>query len=77
MFIETYYKDGAVLPGSTSETVIPYPELTGDELNVWSQYLPFRRPVVSLHPWFNGQTVPDTVIAEWREQKKSHTYLTM
>jgi hypothetical protein len=70
MFIETYYKDSAALPGSTSETVIPYPELTDDELAVWSQYLPFRRPVVSLHPWFNGQTVPDTVIAEMERAKK-------
>jgi hypothetical protein len=42
MFIETYYKDSAALPGSTGETVIPYPELTGDELTVWSQYLPAK-----------------------------------
>jgi hypothetical protein len=32
--------------------------------------IPFRRPVVSLHPWFNGQTVPDTVIAEMERAKK-------
>jgi hypothetical protein len=70
MFIETYYKDNAALSGSTSERVIPYPELAGEELTVWSQYLPFRRPVVSLDPWFNGQVVPDAVVAEIERAKK-------
>ncbi len=27
MFIETYYDDRAAVPGSTSEPMIPYPEL--------------------------------------------------
>jgi hypothetical protein len=70
MFIETYYKDSAALPGSSSERVIPYPELAGEELTVWSKYLPFRRPVVSLQAWFNGQVVPDAVIAEIERAKK-------
>src|SRR6266550_7015189 len=39
MFIETYYDDRAVAT-STSEPVIPYPELSGEELTVWQKYLP-------------------------------------
>ena len=30
MFIETYYDERAPVPGSTSEAVIPYPELSGE-----------------------------------------------
>ncbi len=29
MFIETYYDERAAVPASTSEPVIPYPELSG------------------------------------------------
>ena len=29
MFIETYYDDRAAVPASTSEPMIPYPELSG------------------------------------------------
>jgi hypothetical protein len=32
MFIETYYDDRATVPGSTSEPMIHYPELSGEEL---------------------------------------------
>jgi hypothetical protein len=35
MFIETYYDDRAAVPGSTSEPVVPYPELSGGELTLW------------------------------------------
>ena len=40
MFKETYYDDRAAIPGSTNNPVIPYPELSGEELTVWRQYLP-------------------------------------
>jgi hypothetical protein len=71
MFIETYYDDRAAVPGSTSQTVIPYPELSGEELTVWRKYLPFRRPVENLQSWFNGAVVPDAVVAEIQRAKKA------
>ena len=54
MFIETYYDERAAVPGSTSEPMIPYPELSGEELTVWRQYLPMRRQIRKLSSWFNG-----------------------
>ena len=49
MFIETYYDERVPVPGSTSEPLIPYPELSGEELAVWQEYLPIRRPLERLH----------------------------
>ena len=43
MFIETYYDERAAVSGSTSEPMIPYPELSGEELAVWQEYLPMKR----------------------------------
>jgi hypothetical protein len=72
MFIETYYDDRAAVPGSTSQTVIPYPELSGEELTVWRKYLPFRRKVEDLlHSWFNGAVVPDAVVVEIQRAKEA------
>jgi hypothetical protein len=34
MFIETYYGERAAVPASTSEPMIPYPELSGEEQNL-------------------------------------------
>jgi hypothetical protein len=42
MFIEIYYDDRAAVPG-TSERPIPYPELSGEELAAWQEYLPLKR----------------------------------
>ena len=71
MFIETYYDDKAPVLGSTSEKRIPYPELVGEELTVWREYLPFNRQVENLHSLFNGFSVPDTVRAEVARAKKA------
>jgi hypothetical protein len=71
MFIETYYDDRAAVPGSTSQTVIPYPELSGEELTVWRKYLPVKRQVENLHSWFYGVLVPDEVVAEIQRAKKA------
>ena len=62
MFIETYYDDRAAVPGSTSEPMIPYPELSGEELTVWQEYLPMRRQIRHLQSRFNA--IPDPAIAE-------------
>ena len=53
MFIETYYDERAPVPGSTSEPMIPYPELSGEELTVWQEYLPIRREIGNLYSRFN------------------------
>jgi hypothetical protein len=70
MFIETYYDERAAVPGSTSEPVIPYPELSGEELTVWRNYLPTRRPIRNLYTRrFN--TIPDPAIAEIKKATRS------
>jgi len=67
MFIETYYDDRAPVLGSTSEPVIPYPELSGEELRVWQKYLPIRRGIRNLSSLF----IPDAVIAEIKKATRS------
>jgi hypothetical protein len=62
MFIETYYEERAAVPGSTSETMILYPELSGEKLAVWQEYLPIRRPIRNPDSQLN--TIPDPAIAE-------------
>jgi hypothetical protein len=70
MFIETYYDDSAVVPGSTSEPIIPFPELSGEELTVWRNYLPIRREIRNLYTQrFN--TIPDPAIAEIKKATRS------
>ena len=64
MFIETYYDERAAVPGSTSEPMIPYPELSGEELTVWQEYLPIRRPAENFDSWLNGEAIPGRVITE-------------
>jgi hypothetical protein len=67
MFIETYYDDRAPVLGSTSEPVIPYPELSGEELRVWQKYLPMRRGIRNLSSLF----IPDAAIAEIKKATRS------
>jgi len=64
MFIETYQDDRATVPGGTSEPMIPYPELSREELEVWRKYLPIRREIVNLYSRFNRETLPGPVITE-------------
>jgi hypothetical protein len=71
MFIETYYDDRATVPGSTSEPLIPYPELSGEELKVWRKYLPMRRQIRNLGSRLNGETIPAPVITELERAKKT------
>ena len=71
MFIETYYDDRATVPAGTSAPPIPYPELSGDELTVWQQYLPMRRAVRNLHSRFNADTIPGPAIAEIEKAKNT------
>lgn len=71
MFIETYYDDRATVPGSTSEPMIPYPELSGEELEVWRKYLPMRRQIRNLDSRLNRETIPGPVITELEKAKKA------
>ena len=69
MFIETYYDERSAVPASTSEPMIPYPELSGEELTVWQEYLPMRRQIKHLQSRFN--TIPDLAIAEIEKATRS------
>jgi hypothetical protein len=69
MFIETYYDDRAAVPATTSEPMIPYPELSGEELAVWQEYLPMRREIRKRFSRFN--TIPDLAIAEIKKATRS------
>ena len=70
MFIETYYDDRAAVLGSTSEPVIPYPELSGEELTLWRKYLPIKRQIRYLYSLFNSETIPSPVITEIERAQK-------
>src|SRR5262245_595010 len=70
MFIETYYDDRAAVLGSTSESVIPYPELSGEELTLWRKYLPIKRQIRYLYSRFNIETIPSPVITEIERAQK-------
>jgi hypothetical protein len=70
MFIETYYDDRAAVPGSTSEPVIPYSELSGEELTLWRKYLPIKRQIGYLYSRFNSETIPSPVITEIERAQK-------
>jgi hypothetical protein len=70
MFIETYYDERAAVPASTSAPAIPYPELSGEELTVWRNYLPIRRPAENFDSWFNGDAIPGRVITEIERAQK-------
>jgi hypothetical protein len=71
MFIETYHDDRGTVPGSTSEPMIPYPELSGEELEVWRKYLPMRRQIRNLDSRLNRETIPGPVITELETAKKA------
>ena len=62
MFIETYYDERAAVPVTTSEPMIPYPELSGEELAVWQEYLPMRREIRK--PYLRFNTIPDLAVSE-------------
>jgi hypothetical protein len=73
MFIETYYDDRAAVSGSISEPLIPYPELSGEELAVWQEYLPIRREMRNLYSPFNA--IPDPAIAEVKKAIRSFEHI--
>ena len=72
MFVETYYDERAPVSASTSEPVIPYPQLSGEALTVWQKYLPIRRPIENLQSWqLDTEIVPGSVITEIERAKNA------
>jgi len=71
MFIETYYDERAAVSTSTSQPMIPYPELSGEALTVWRKYLPMRREIENLDSRLNRETIPGPVITEIERAKKA------
>jgi len=69
MFIETYYDERTPVTGSPTVPMIPYPELSGEELMVWRTYLPMRRQIRYLYSRFNSETIPGPVITEIERAK--------
>ena len=70
MFVETYYdetKSGLVGAG---EQLIPYPELVGEDLAAWRQYLPIT---TGLGAWFE-LTAPEPVRVEVRRLKAARLF---
>src|SRR5215813_11995671 len=74
MFIETYYDEKATVPGSTNEPTIPYPELSGEELEVWRKYLPIRRPIRNLDSRLNREIIPGPVITEIEKARQPRLF---
>jgi hypothetical protein len=71
MFIETYYDDRATLPGSKSAPTILYPELSGEELEVWRKYLPMRREIRNLDSQLIRETIPGPAITDIERAKQA------
>ncbi|HEX5605384.1 MAG TPA: hypothetical protein VFY96_02655 [Candidatus Binatia bacterium] len=63
MFIETYYDETRSGFDGTGERLIPYPELVGEELAAWRQFLPIKHPF-GMYSWELG--VPAPVLSEVR-----------
>src|SRR5215469_12419751 len=73
MFIETYYDERHMVPASSREPAIPYPELAGEELSVWQRYLPVTTELGKVP--FGSITRLNLSLSSWRKHK-SGIYLT-
>jgi hypothetical protein len=51
--------------------MIPYPELSGEELEVWGKYLPMRREIRNLDSPLIRETIPGPVIADIERAKQA------
>ena len=73
MFIETYYDETTAVPASTGEPAIPYPELVGEALALWQNYLPIKRRIESIYEWF-AFTAPEPAVTEIKRVKDTHLF---
>ena len=73
MFIETYCNESVTFPINSSKPAIPYPELSGEELNLWQRYLPVRIELENV-PFELHDNMPQLVI-EQLEKARNMPYL--
>ena len=71
MFIETYYDETRPGFDSTGERLIPYPELVGEELAAWRQYLPIKH-TFGIYSLELG--VPEPVLADVRRLRATRLF---
>jgi hypothetical protein len=71
MFIETYYDERRSDFEGTVEPAIPYPELVGEELAAWRQYLPIKH-VFGIYSLELG--VPEPVLSEVRHVRATRLF---
>jgi hypothetical protein len=73
MFIETYYDERHMVPASSREPAIPYPELAGEELSIWQRYLPVTTELRKVPFWLHDHT-PQLVIEHVEKAQKQHLF---
>ena len=71
MFIETYYDERRSGFDGSGEPVIPYPELLGEELAAWRQYLPIKH-AFGIYSLELG--VPERVLSEVRHVRATRLF---
>jgi len=72
IFIETYYDERQMVPASSREPAIPYPELAGEELSVWQRYLPVTTELGKVP--FGFYHTPQPVIEQLEKAQKRHLF---
>jgi hypothetical protein len=70
MFVETYFDERAAFSSSSSEPMIPYPELVGEEFMLWQRYLPVRTELRSM-PFWLLDNMPRLVLEELEKAQKA------
>ncbi len=70
MFIETYYDETKSALVGAGEQLIPYPELVGEDLAAWRQYLPIT---TALGTWFE-LTAPGRVQLEVKRLRETRLF---
>ena len=71
MFIETYYDERRSAFDGSGERVIPYPELVGEELAAWRQYLPIKH---AFGMYSLELDMPESVLSEVRHVRATRLF---
>ena len=69
MFVETYYDERLALSSGSGARAIPYPELVGEELDLWQSYLPVITELENVPFWLQG-SMPRLVMEQLEEARK-------
>jgi hypothetical protein len=70
MFVETYYDERSTMPSGASKPAIPYPELVGEELRLWQEYLPVTSELKDLPFWLQDN-MPHVVMEQLDRAQKT------